>query len=73
VIKGYRDTVDGYDRCLQLASQILLSIMNLGDRLNQPGIKNIAFETGSLEAFDISNDNVIRGIQNYSVTLYYCY
>lgn len=72
IYKGARDMTEGIERAERLSQEVLISLMS-PDRLTQPGIKTVLFESINFEQFDSSNDNIIRCTMTFIVYYYLCY
>lgn len=58
-INGYNDPADGIDRAVQLAETLIKETLKNSNRLGQ-SIKNVVFNTMSLEPLDGSTDNTVK-------------
>lgn len=59
-IKGYRDPASGIDSAIQYAEDLIKQEVTSVNRLTQTtGIKNVVFETLSIDPIAESNDNLV--------------
>lgn len=59
-IKGFRDPASGIDTAIQYSEDLIKQAVNSVNRLTQTtGIKNVIFETLSIDPIADSNDNLV--------------
>lgn len=69
--KGYRNVSENIDRGLLLAEGLIAQVQDPADRLGST-LKNIKFNSMSIDESFITNDNLILILQNYIVTIILC-
>lgn len=68
-LKGFRDPQDGIDRGWAKGQAIVQECLKASNRATQAGIKNVQLLTFAVEPLDVSNDNVVRTVLSFTVTI----